>query len=323
MRRAVSIPDPVLRAHAVSKLTHERLNPEAAAVFACLAARRRRPTLVGLIVSYQIVYDYLDAVNEHPGGGSLLNGLNLHQVLSDAVQPPAPPRDHYAHNPQTDDGSYVASHIAGCATIVGSLPAIPWVGSVVQDAARRCGEAQAHNPAPGRAGQVALGRWCAEQLWPDGYLWWEIAAAGISCLGIHALLALAADPGCEARVAGEADRAYFPGLCAASALLDSLADHEPDKGGTNHSFVSHYGDREEAAERLTAIVQETAGRLAALPRARRQTFILAGIVAYYVSARTLGPGFSRPVADRLTLSLGSVLRIMRKAMRLRRLYSRA
>lgn len=322
-RRAVSIPDPVLRSHAVLKLTDERLNPEAAAIFSCLAARRRRRALIALIVSYQAVYDYLDAVNEHPGSTALVNGLMLHQALVDAVGPPAPLRDYYAHNPQTDDGGYATSHAAACAQVVGSLPAAALVRSAIQHSAKRCGEAQAHNHAPGRAGQEALRAWCADQQRTEGYLWWEIAAAGISCLGIHGLLALSADPRCELRIAREADSAYFPGLCAASALLDSLADHDSDKGSTNHSFVSHYASGDEAIARLTAIVHETTQHLARLPRRRRQTFILVGVVAYYVSARTLGPGSSLPIADGLTSGLGAAARVMRGAMRLRRLYSNA
>jgi hypothetical protein len=52
--RAGRIPDPVLRNQARGKLTGERLNPEAAALFAVLAARAQRRRLVSLIVAYQV-----------------------------------------------------------------------------------------------------------------------------------------------------------------------------------------------------------------------------------------------------------------------------
>src|SRR5580704_6458437 len=84
-RRAQGIPDLTLRAQALYKLTHERLNPEAAAFFAVLAPRRYRRLLVRLMVDFQIAYDYLDGINEQPTTAALRNGLQLHRALSDAV----------------------------------------------------------------------------------------------------------------------------------------------------------------------------------------------------------------------------------------------
>ncbi len=74
-RCAQRIPDGTLRAQALYKLTHERLNPEAAAFFAVLAPRRHRRALVRLMVDFQIAYDYLDAINEDPTTAPLRNGL--------------------------------------------------------------------------------------------------------------------------------------------------------------------------------------------------------------------------------------------------------
>ncbi len=80
-QHARMIPDPVLRAQALHKLTVERLNPEAAAFFAVLAPRQGRARVVRLILAYQLLYDYLDGVNELPGCTNLQTGLRLHCAL--------------------------------------------------------------------------------------------------------------------------------------------------------------------------------------------------------------------------------------------------
>lgn len=317
-RRAASIPDPVLRAHALEKLTVERLNPEAAALFASTAPRRARETLIALIVAYQLLYDYLDAVNEPPGCRELANGLQLHLALTDALRPGEPMQDFYRNNPQRYDGSYANALGAACAHILASLPGHARLAKTLFRAAERCRQAQARNHVIADHGIGALQRWCHAQDDSTHLLWWETAAAGISCLGVHALLARAADPDSVAADAEGTDAAYFPGVCAISALLDSLADHHADHGTANHSFTAHYRTRAEAADRLIAITQQTAHRLGGLPHSRRHAFILWGILSFYLSASTLHPSFSGPVAKAMIQVSGPATRTMRAAMQVRR-----
>jgi tetraprenyl-beta-curcumene synthase len=317
-RYAASIPDPILREHALKKLTDERLNPEAAALFAAIAPRRARPRLIVLVIAYQLLYDYLDAVNELPGSRGLANGLQLHLALVDALQPREPPRDPYLKNPQRADGAYAYTLSSTCAYVLATLPSHAPFSEILSCAAERCRQAQARNHAMADYGAGALRGWCQEQAVGHGLLWWETAAAGISCLGIYALLALAADPLSVVADAEGTDAAYFPGVCAISALLDSLADHYADHGTSNHSFTAHYGTETEAAERLTTITRDTARRLNGLPRERRHAFILDGIIAFYLSAPTLHPSFSKPVAKAVIQVSKPATRAMRTAMRVRR-----
>lgn len=315
-RRGRAIADGVLREHAVGKLTDERLNPEAAALFAILAPRSRRRELVPLIVAYQLLYDYLDAVNEPFRSASLANGLRLHEALTDALAPTGS-CEIYDRNPHQDDSAYARVLASTCSVMVSALPAVDRYRETLQRAARRCGQAQAHNHALPREGAAQLLEWCEGQAVPRDYLWWETAAAGISCLAIHALLARAAAPTASAEEAERIDSAYFPYVCGISALLDSLADHDRDARTENHSFTSHYEDPAHATERLLSIASG-AYEVQALPLGRRHSIILTGVLAYYLSSPTVLDGFAAPVASSLIAAGDRRTQRMRLVMRLRR-----
>jgi tetraprenyl-beta-curcumene synthase len=322
-RRARQIPDETLRGHAVGQLRRERLNPEAAALFALLAPRSRRQDVVSLIVAYQVLYDYLDAVNEEPSLSDLDTGLRLHAALRDAVLPERRLRGYYPPDLELNggDGGYLRALTRSCQRIVRGLPAAQRCGAVLARSTERCGQAQSRNHAMLLEGETQLAQWSLAHA-PEGdtYLWWEIAAGGISCLAIHAVLASAADPATEAQDAQALDSAYFPAICAISSLLDSLCDYHADAGTSNHSFVSHYRDAEQAAARLVAITAEAREGVQGLGDARLHTIILAGIVSYYLSSRSVGDGFPALAARQLASSsfVGSTGTSMRLAMRVRR-----
>jgi tetraprenyl-beta-curcumene synthase len=316
--RATRIPDRVMREQALGKLKGERLNPEAAALFAVLAPRARRRRVVSLIVAYQVLYDYLDAVNEAGGCTELRNGLQLHRALTEAVRPDWPMSDYYLHHARRGDGGYVRALTVVCRRLVQALPSWKRSAEVLARAARRCGEAQSHNHALVSHGESSFIRWCSAQTADSDYLWWELAAGGISCLAIHALLTIAADPLSTSADAVELDAAYFPAICALSALLDSLADYHEDAGTANHSFIAHYRDSGDAARRLTVITADAAERIRRLRHSRRHAVILAGISSYYLSSSSVRSGFPAAAADSLARSAGSIAIPMRVAMRARR-----
>ncbi|TML00410.1 MAG: DUF2600 family protein [Actinobacteria bacterium] len=318
-RRARGIPDGALREDALGKLTDERLNPEAAALFAVLAPRPHRRRVVSLIVAYQVLYDFLDAVNERTECAELRNGLQLHRALAEAVLPDRPLSDYYRYQDNEDDGGYARALVETCRRIVRTLPSVSRGAQVLARATVRCGEAQSHNHAIGTAGESQLREWSLAQASERGsYLWWELAAAGISCLGIHALVACGADPASTPSDAATVDAAYFPAICSLSALLDSLADYDSDAGTSNHSFVAHYDDNGHAAERLIAIAADAAAGIEHLRQRRRHAIILAGIVSYYLSCASVQRGFPALAATRLMRSACSLAIPMRAVMRARR-----
>lgn len=315
--RAYRIPDAALREQALHKLTHERLNPEAAAFFAVLAPRRHRRVLVRLMVCFQIAYDYLDAINEQPATSSLRNGLQLHRALSDAVSSRAPRADYYLYHPHRDDGGYLLELVCACRDALQTLPSASAIESLLIHAAERCGEAQSRNHAVLVQGDGQLIDWAAAQRDSGDYLWWELAAAGISCLALHALFAAAAGA-TTLEEAARIDTAYFPSVCAISALLDSLVDHRDDSAGSNHSFVAHYEDWTLAALRFAAITSEARTLSSVLKHHHRHAVILAGIASFYLSAPQARSEPAQPVASRTLECLGPTSVPILAVMRLRR-----
>lgn len=315
--RAGQIPDPTLRAQALFKLTRERLNPEAAAFFAVLAPRRHRTALVRLMVCFQIAYDYLDAINEETETAVLRNGLQLHRALSDAVSSRSCGCDYYRYHPQRDDAGYLADLVRACQDALRALPSASAIESLLIHAAERCGEAQSRNHAVLVEGHGQLIDWAANQCETGEYLWWELAAAGISCLALHALFAAAA---CATTVeeAARIDMAYFPSVCAISALLDSLVDEPDDSAGTNHSFVAHYESSTLAARRFAAITSEARSLSNSLTDHHRHGVILAGIASFYLSAPGASTELALPVATRTLDCLGRSTAPILAVMRLRR-----
>lgn len=317
-RCAQSIPDPVLKGHALEKLSGEALNPEAAAFFAVLAPKASRSRLVRLIVAYQAMYDYLDAVNEASTSLPLQDGLQLHRALLDVVKPQRISTDYYAHHPRSNDGGYLNALISECSEVLATLPSKLALTTALVAAIERCGEAQAHNHAVLIDGNDQLVRWSETQI-SRGYLWWEIVAAGISCLAIHALFAAAATSKITPQEAERVDTAYFPPVCAISALLDSLIDLPHDAGTTNHSFAGHYNSSDHAAERYAAIIADADKRLAGLRYARRHRIILTGITSYYLSAPEARYTFARTVTSRAINAANPVIWLMLVVMRVRRM----
>jgi len=316
-RRARAIPNPTLRELALEKLTKEQLNPEAAACFAVLAPRRARPCSIRLMVAYQLVYDYLDAVNEQPAYTPLADGLRLHRALTDAITGNGTATSYYRHHHQHEDGGYLPAFVHACQRLLRELPAQRLTPLLVH-AADRCGEAQSRNHATVTEGYEQLIAWTGAQTSGSEYLWWELAAGGISCLAIHALLAAAADPRTTPGEALRIDAAYFPPICAISALLDSLVDHAADSETTNHSFVAHYKSSAHAADRFTAIVKDASRYTSSLRHHRRHATILAGLASFYLSAPQASAGFAQPVTERTIATIGASTAPMLAAMRLRR-----
>jgi tetraprenyl-beta-curcumene synthase len=317
-RYAHTIPNSTLRAQALQKLTEEHLNPEAAAFFAVLGPRRYRARLVRLMVAYQIMYDYLDAINEQAGSAPLKNGLQLHSALTHAVSHRQCSTDYYRHHPQRDDGGYLDTLIRTCREILQTLPSTSAISPLLVHAADRCGEAQSRNHAVLTEGETQLADWSEAQAPASRYLWWELAAAGISCLSLHALFAAAAVSKTTHEEAEHIDMAYFPPVCAISALLDSLIDYPHDDGTTNHSFTSHYSSSALAARRFVEIITEADDLMRRLPHRRRHKIILAGIASFYLSAPEAMTEFAEPVTECVIGFLGRITAPILAVMRSRR-----
>jgi len=303
-RRAQAIPDAALRAHALAKLRHERFNTEVAATLATLVPPVRRRDATEAIVALEVMYDYLDAISEHPGSDPLADGRQLYRAFTDVLVPTGPLADYYRDHPQRDDGGYLAALASAGRRALWSMPAAPVVAPALHAVLARCGEAQTRTHAIGQLGPAQLRAWAATQPEAERMRWSEVAAgATASVLAAHALVALAAEPATSAADAERVAAAYFT-TCALTTLLDSLVDADADAVTGAHPYLTYYASEAEATERLGVLAREAVSAVEGLPRAAHHLMTMAGAVAFYLSA----PGARRPERRRLTAPIVRELR---------------
>lgn len=262
-------------------------NAEAVAVFATLAPRRHRATVVRTIVALQVAIDLRDELEERaelsdPSG-------RLKRLQADWQRELA------------------------------ALPSASILLPSIERAVERCAEGQRRTHAAGGGDSAELERWAAALDPSSGYRWWELAAGASSSVAAHALIAAAADPGASAEEAAEIDAAYFPSIGALTVFLDDLVDSEADREAGEHSYLSYYASSEEAAARLAWIAEQARGRIGSLPHPCRQRAILAGVGAYYLSDPAAATPSAQPIRRRLLAALGPGTRALATFVWTRRL----
>jgi len=149
-----------------------------------------------LLVAYEVIWDFLDSVNERSANSGLTNGMQLHRALLDALDPSRPISDYYQQAPWQDDGGYLHALVTACRESCVRLPCYGAVyGLVVREARRGQVCAINHDPNPRRR-DAALEAWAAAEF-PSGHeAWWfELTAAASTDLTLFALLALASADG--------------------------------------------------------------------------------------------------------------------------------
>ncbi|MDW5592970.1 DUF2600 family protein [Conexibacter stalactiti] len=278
--RASAIPEPAARRLALETLDAEHLNAEAAAVFSLLAPRRARGAVVRLLVPWQIMYDYLDTITEQPAHDPLNRSRRLHRALAAAIEPAS---RRSSDDFDAGDGHYLLSLVDTCRQRFWQLPAASAIAPSAAIEARRCAEAQSQTHAAMLTGRMTeLRDWAAHDRAEHKLDWWESAAAGISSLGVHALLAAAAD-----RATGTADaRAIaqsYAFVCALSTMLDSLVDVDADSHTGNFSYFSAYPDATSAATGMRKLAARSVQSAERLHRGPSHRIIVSGLAAFYLS----------------------------------------
>lgn len=281
--RALRMPDGPIRDDALNTLVDERFNTEGAALFATVP-RVRNPALVRLLATFEIIWDFLDTVSERPCADMVGNGLQLHRALADALDPDAPIPDYFVHHPWRDDGGYLRWLVETCRAEAALLPAFDRVQAfALREAQRGAVSAVNHEPDPEQRDLKLIDFAARELPAVDDCTWFELTGAASSSLTVHALLALAAEPGCEPADVAAVYAAYYPWISLASTMLDSYADFRDDQETGAHSYVEHYGSLNLATVRLGEIVRRSAALAGTLPRGRRHLLIATGMVAMYLS----------------------------------------
>ena len=279
---AETIPDPELRSVATTAVAEDAGNAEAAAAFGAFAPRRSLRSAIELLVGWQILIDYVDALGELDHADPLGHGLELGAALTATIAEPLG-RDQLARLAGDDDG-YLAALINACRTRLNSFPAVEAVRAPAAAAARRCGAALSHTHAAAQAGKTSrLEAWADGATTATSYAWWEIAAGGNSNIGVLALLAVASDPSSTVRDADAVAAAYWPHICTMSTLLDSLVDYERDAHTGNFSFVGRYANRDDAERGIVAASARSLDAVQQLRRSHTHAMIVCGVAAFYAA----------------------------------------
>lgn len=319
--RALAIPDGPIREDALGALSTKRFNPEGAALFSVLA-RRHDPRLLRLLVAFQVLLDFLDSTTERTVPRPVEDGAQLHLALAEALQPGAPLSDYYRFHPWRDDGGYLSALVTSCQECCAMLPSYSQVRPLAVRAARRCAvQGINHDPDPARREQT-LRRWARLEFadeWERELSWWELTAAASSTVGIHALLAKAAEPGVTAEEARRVDAVYMPWVCAASTMLDSYVDEAVDVVSEGHSYVRHYPSPAIAARRVCELMRRSICEARRLRGGARHALIVAGMAAMYLSADEARTPAMRTTTERFLDAGGSLPRLLLPILRVWRI----
>lgn len=292
--RAKRIPDPLLRADALHALDTKRGYADGAALFSTLAPRRRRD-LVVVLVSIEVIVDYLDNVSERCP--TYDNGQQLHLALVDALDPSRPMRDYYRHHLARDDGGYLAALVDACRRAVRTLPSYEQLRPYLLREARSLRVLGLnHEPDPALR-DAGLRDWvAAEHPDEDRCAWWELTGAASATLHLHALLALAGTPAVDDATIAAVQAAHWPWIALATTLLDAYVDLEADHAAGAHSYLDHYRSLHDAADRTAYAAEQAVRHASAAPHGHRHAVIVACMIALYLSA----PAAHDPALERET-----------------------
>jgi tetraprenyl-beta-curcumene synthase len=315
-RQASAIEAAPLRADAAQTFESKRGNSAGAAIFSGLPGRRSEP-LLNVLIAVQVIADFLDDAHErHP---TAANG-RLYQALVDAVSPDLPLTDYYAKHPWRDDSGYLNALVEASRAACRELPSFSMVQATLGREATRAARAMRlnHTPDPIQRDR-ALRLWAERNLPQTGdWHWFELTGAASGQMVILALLALAAKPGLrEEEVAATYD-AYWPTVPLLVAMLDSYVDHERDLASGAHRYISHYGNLEDAVERVTEVIGR-ATKVVDLPDGHRHAVIVCCMITFYLASESVRGPALRPHTERMIHAGGSLSRVLAPVLRLWRI----
>jgi tetraprenyl-beta-curcumene synthase len=318
--RASEIPDPPLRSDALSALARKRGHTDGAALLWTIP-RVRNPTLLRLLVAYEIIWDFLDGVNERGAAAGQVNGRQLHLALVDALDLTRPIGDYYRYHQSGDDGGYLRMLVVACREHCRELPSY-WAirPLLVREAIRAQVLAINHDLDPALR-DTDLRSWAAETFPAvSDATWFELTGAASASLTIHVLLALGAEPvGGEGRHLTQACAAYFPWISTATTMLDSYVDQVEDLTNGDHSYVSHYPTPQLAGARIRELVERSLIEGRALRDGERHVVIVACMVAMYLSKDSAHTEAMRETTRSFVRAGGSLTRLLLPILRLWRI----
>lgn len=317
----MAIPDAFIREDALNAIERKRGHTDGAALFWILP-RHRDFNLLRLLVTYEIIWDFLDSVNERGAYEGTTNGRQLHLALIEALDPGAPISDYYRYHPWHEDGGYLRMLVETCRS---SCAALPSYGRIRPLAVREARRAQVlalnHDTDPGKR-DAALKDWAAREFPGQDerrLSWFELTGAASASLTVHAFLALAAQPACTDAEVESTCAAYFPWLSATTTMLDSYVDQAEDEVNGDHRYVAHYASAAVAGQRMRHLVMRSATEARRLRDGHRHAVIAACMMAMYLSKDSARTPDMRAGTASIVRAGGSLTRLLLPILRMWRI----
>jgi tetraprenyl-beta-curcumene synthase len=318
--RALMIPDAPIREDALNSIERKRGHTDGAALFWILP-QHRDFNLLRLLVAYEIIWDFLDSVNERGAGAGEANGRQLHRALIEALDPGAPISDYYRYHPWREDGGYLCALVEACREGCAALPSYARVRPLVIREASRAQVLALNHDADPHCRDAALRAWAASEFSGEAreVSWFELSGAASASLTVHAFLALAAEPKCTEHDLAKTYAAYFPWLSAATTMLDSYVDQVEDVINGDHRYIAHYSSEALAGQRVSELVTRSAQEARCLRNGHRHAVIAACMVAMYLSKDSAHTPEMRATTASLVRAGGSLTRLLLPILRLWRI----
>jgi tetraprenyl-beta-curcumene synthase len=313
--RSAAIPDAEIRGDALSALASKRGHTEGAALFTILP-RSRQPELLCLLVAYELVWDFLDTVNEHGALAGQVNGKRLHLALVEALDPDSPLSDYYRHHPWREDGGYLRALVNACRDRCERLPSYERVRAALRAEAVRAQVLGSNHELDPERRDADLRRWAEQEFGGEQLArWYEMSGAASASLTVHALLALASEPLDSDAHVEQVRNAYFPWISLATTMLDSYVDQVEDLQKGDHSYVSHYCSAAVARQRVKRLVRRCLQEARALPCGDSHALIAGCMVAMYLSRDSAHTRAMRDTSTSLVRAGGSLSLFLRPILR--------
>ncbi len=314
--KACEIPEPAIRADALSALDDKRGHIDGAALFSIVPNARNGP-LLRFLVAYEVIWDYLDSVNERAAQVGQANGRQLHLALIDALDPARPLSDYYRYHPWKDDGGYLRSLVGVCRRSCPLLPSYERVRSALIDEARDAQVLAVNHEPDAELRDRQLRAWATEHARLDTDLsWYERTGGASASMTVHALLTLAAEPSLSDDEIANTRRTYRRWVSTTTTMLDSYVDQIEDRANDDHSYVMHYPTPEVAARRIAELVRLSLIAAGRLPRGERHTVIVSCMVAMYLSKDSARTSTMAATTRCLVGAGGSLTRLLLPILRL-------
>jgi tetraprenyl-beta-curcumene synthase len=310
------IPDGPIREDALSSIEHKRGHADGAALFWILP-RRRDPNLLRLLVTYQLIWDFLDSVNERGAFAGTANGEQLHLALVEALDPAVPISDYYRYHPWREDGGYLRKLVEACRSGCAALPSYGRVRPLVVREARRAQVLALNHDTDPCGRDEALKEWAAREFSDEQRVnWFELSSAASASLTVHAFLALAAQPLCTDTEVRRTCAAYFPWISGVATMLDSYVDQAEDEVNGDHRYVEHYASEALAGERMRDLVTRSTSEARQLSNGHRHAVIAACMVAMYLSKDSARTPEMRASTASIVRAGGTLTRVLLPVLRL-------